>query len=266
MIIVSIILLACSEQSSPTEPEHDHFKAYGLILESSGKRILTYFNLKTNDTLFVPIGMTDHYEVKFLNADSVVIPPPTDKDKKFGWVISDTSMLEVYRHGDEWEFHLVGKKVGTTFIEFHVLHNQHSDFKTTKIPVVIRDETGQYGPPIGLRAYFEKNNQFICETPLKDGKGLIKGDFTLKVGEVTDHIVIKLFDQANREFQPKAGHKLIIEFTTPKVAEAIPAGEDEPWTFQLKGIEKGITQVIFKIAGSDGKIHREFAPVYVKVN
>jgi len=262
-----VFFVSCSEQSSPTESEEDHFKANGLIIESSGKRILTYFNLKTKDTLYVPIGLTEHYEIKFLSADSTVIEPPSDDEKKLGWVISDTSMLEVYRHGgDEWEFHLKGKKVGNTFIEFQVLHQQHPDFRTNKIPVVIFDETGQCGEPIGLRAYFEEENKLICETPLKSKSGLTKGEFLLNLGEKTNHIIVKLFDEANREFQPAIGHKLIIEFTEPNIAEAILAGDDEPWAFQLKGNRRDITQIIFKIAAPDGKIYYEFAPIFVKVN
>ncbi len=266
-VLLAILLLSCSKETNPTEPDMDHFKAYGLILESSGQRILTYFNLKSKDTLYVPIGLTPHYEVKFLDKDSVIIEPPKDKDKKFGWVIADTSMLEVYRHGDdEWEFHLKGKKVGATLIEFQVLHNDHPDFKTIKIPVIIRDETGQHGAPVGLRAYFEEEGKLICETPIKGLNGLTKGEFTLSVGETTEHIVIKLFDEQGREFQPGEGHKLVIDFMDKDICEAIPAGDDEPWAFQLKGLKKGITQIIFKVAGSDGKIHREFSPVYVKVN
>lgn len=266
-IILSIFAISCSDETNPITSEADHFKAYGLIFESSGNRILTYFNLKTNDTLYVPIGMTDHMEVKFLDEAEKVIDPPSNKDKKFGWVIDDTSMVSVYRHsGDEWGFHLVGKKIGTTFIEFRVLHNDHPDFKTIKIPVIVQDQSGQHGEPVGLRAYFEENKELICETPLKDLPGLVKGEFSIKMGETTDHIVVKLFDVMNREFEPNEGHRLIIEFTESSLCEAIPAGDEEPWAFQLKAIKKGITQVIFKIAASDGMIHVEFQPIYVKIN
>lgn len=266
-IILSFILLSCSKENNPITTEEDHFKAYGLILESSGKRILTYFNLKSTDTLTIPIGMSDHIDVKFLDKDSIVIEPPVDKDKKFGWVIDDTSIVNVYRHsGDEWEFHLVGKKIGITHIEFRVLHNDHPDFKTIKIPIKVEDQTGQHGEPIGLRVYLEEENKLICETPLKGSSGLTKGEFSLKLNETTDHMVLKLFDDMNREFQPTTDHILIIDFTDTKICQVIPAGEDEPWAFQLKSIEKGIAQIIFKIAGKDGEIHLEFQPIYVKID
>lgn len=74
-----------------------------------------------------------------------------------------------------------------------------------------------------------------------------------------------MFDEENREFQPTIGHKLLIEFASNGICKSIPAGDDEPWTFKLYGITKGITQLVFKIAGSDGKIHVEFLPIYVKV-
>lgn len=266
-LLFVVFLSSCSEETNPTTPIADHFKANGLIIESMGQRILTYFNLKSPDTLIVPVGLTDHYEIKFLDADSNVIAPPTDADKKLGWVIGDTSMLEVYRHdGQEWEFHLKGKKVGTTDIEFRVMHIDHPDFKTIKLPVIVRDETLQHGLPIGIRAYFEEDNKLISESPLKDRTDLVKGQFSLKVGETTYHIEIQLFDEQNREFQPTAEHQLIIEFSNSGICEAIPAGEDEPWAFQLKGLSVGVTQIIFKIAGSDGTIHGEFQPIFVSVN
>ena len=266
-IILALITISCSKETNPITPDENHFKANGLILESSDKRLLTYFNLKTKDTLKIPLGISDHIEVKFLDKDSTTINPPDDKDKKFGWVIDDTSIVSVYRHsGDEWEFHLVGKKIGKTFIEFRVLHNDHPDFKTIKIPVIIQDQSGQHGEAVGLRAYFEEENKLICESPLQGSSGLTKGEFALKFGETTDQLVVKLFDDMNREFQPAEDHKLIVEFKDVEICQAIPVGEEEPWAFQLKSIEKGITQIIFKIAGSDGKIHVEFQPIYVKID
>lgn len=265
-ILVTLVIISCTKETNPTEPEQDHFKAYGLVIESSGVRILTYFNLFTKDTLFVPLGITDHYEVKFLDKDSNLISPPEDKDKKFGWIISDTSMLEVYRHGEEWEFHLKGKKIGSTFIEFMVLHNDHPDFRTTKIPVVIKDISGQHGAPIGLRAYYEDNGKLIAESPLNGSNGLVKGEFSLKVNETSKHITLKFFDEQNREFQPSVGHKLVSIINDPKICELIPIGDDEPWSFKLKGLTSGITQISFKIAGSDNKIHKEFMPIYIKVD
>ncbi len=269
-ILLSLLVLAmlssCSEETNPTTPEEDHFKANGMIIESMGQRILTYFNLKSTDTLVVPIGLTDHYEIKFLDADSNVIAAPTDEDKKLGWVIGDTSMLEVYRHDNqEWEFHLKGKKVGTTNIEFQVLHIDHSDFRTIKIPVVVKDIANQHGAPVGARIYFEEDGTLISESPLKGSAGLVKGQFSIKAGETTDHFEIKFFDEQNREFLPGAGHQLIIEFENSGICQAIPAGEDEPWAFQLKGLSVGVTKIIFKIAGSDGSIHKEFMPIFISV-
>ena len=109
VISIIAVLASCSDEKSPTTPQAEHFDATGMILESSGARILTYFNLVCNDTLYVPIGLSDHIDMKFLKSDSTVIAAPTDADKKLGWTIADTSMLEVYRHdGEEWEFHVKG--------------------------------------------------------------------------------------------------------------------------------------------------------------
>ncbi len=147
VLILFLLMTDCgNEKRNPIAPQHDHFNAEGIVLIDSGVRFFRMFRGQIDtavgkvDTLIVPIGLTSHWEIKFLDDNETEIDPPGNINKRFGWAIADPSLLEVYQHeDDEWEFHLRGKKEGDTSIEFRVIHNDHTDFRTLPIPVSIRD-------------------------------------------------------------------------------------------------------------------------------
>lgn len=140
--IVLIILIGNGCSDDPVSPKDDHFKAEGIVFLQSGIKIAEIFRGETNDTLFAPLGnMTSHIDVKFFNSDKVIINAPDDPDLSFAWEISDTSIVGVWQHpGEEgeFEFHLVGKIVGSTKIEFFIMHDDHADFRSGKITVTVQ--------------------------------------------------------------------------------------------------------------------------------
>ncbi len=141
-ILLSILILGgCKKETSVTEPDADHFEAEGIVIMNDAfQEKLRVFRGVTADTLKVPLnGMTEHYKIKFLDENNKLINPPEDKNKSLGWVIADTTKLSVFRHDDDiWEFHLKGKKEGVTSIEFQILHDDHPDFRTPALSVVIK--------------------------------------------------------------------------------------------------------------------------------
>ncbi|MGB9663350.1 MAG: Ig-like domain-containing protein [Ignavibacteria bacterium] len=141
IFILSIAIISCSKDE-PLSPAEDHFEAEGMVFYESGIKIVEIFRGVTQDTFFVPLGeKTPHIKIKFLSPERNEINPPNYKEKPLSWSISDTSIVSVVQHtGQEgsYEFHLFGKKVGTTDIEFFILHEGHSDFRSGKIPVRVR--------------------------------------------------------------------------------------------------------------------------------
>lgn len=143
---LSLLFVSCSDEDDPSEPQHEHFEAEGWIFEdAAGRDYIVIYEGKFDNSgiateFIVPFDdMTDHFEIYFLDHDKDEINPPDDDDKKLGWVIGDESIVEVHRHDDEeWEFHLKGLKVGETDIEFQIVHNDHADVKTIKIPVKVQ--------------------------------------------------------------------------------------------------------------------------------
>ena len=138
------------DDNDPVAPAEEHFEAEGLVLLSSGAELIRVFQgvvvTSVAEELEVPVGLSDHINVYFLDSDGERIDPPVHRDDhSLGWDISDESLLEVVRgeagHEDEeWEIHLRGLAEGETEIEFQVLHVGHVDFRTPKIPVHIHGE------------------------------------------------------------------------------------------------------------------------------
>jgi hypothetical protein len=277
IVIISILVAAgCDilddEKDETSAPQQDHFKAEGLVLIDSGIRFLHYFRgeLDTSghgvDTLEVPVGLTPHWEVKFLDEDEQEIDPPTDPDKSFGWVIADTALVRLYRHdGQEWEFHLEGHEEGKTTIEFRVMHNDHYDFHTIPIPVRVAHHDEEHGAPVTMRLYDETTHGLFASAPLT-GEGDSPDTLFVSAGDDTGELTAKFVDANGVEFQPGVPpHALgFAAGDTTIVSVNEPTGENH-FTFSLHGLAEGATTLVVQIL-HDGAVGKEFAPVTVVVS
>ncbi len=131
---------SCSK-GDPLSPAEEHFEAEGMVFYESGIKIAEIFRGVTQDTFYVFASqMTAGIEVKFLSPEKQEIDPPDYKKQPLAWEIQDTSIVSIWQYeGEEgsYEFHLAGKKPGTTQIEFFILHEGHPDFRSEKIPVKV---------------------------------------------------------------------------------------------------------------------------------
>ena len=134
------ILSACSEDD-PVTPPTDHEEAIGMVLYSSGVKVFSILRGVTTDTLRAETNvLSDHYEVRFYDEDENVFEADAEHHS-LSWAIADTTIVQVVQEAGEegaFEFHLRGKTQGKTTIEFFILHEGHSDFRTGSIPVVVR--------------------------------------------------------------------------------------------------------------------------------
>ena len=273
--ILAVIAGGCifdDEKDDPSAPQQDHFEAEGVVLIDSGVRFFHMLRGEIDtsegkvDTLAVPVGLSPHWEIRFLDENEQEINPPDDANKSLGWVIADKSVVEMYRHdGQEWEFHLNGLKVGETTIEFRVMHNDHYDFHTPSIPVSVRNLEGTNGPPVGVRLYDEESGTLLATASLASD-GDKSGELRVPHDGDTGHIEAVFYDAQNREFAPPvpphalqlvAGHSTILGF------EQAPAPEH--WAFHLIGMAEGETTLKVVIL-HDGAVGKEFTPIPVHVN
>jgi hypothetical protein len=140
---VLVFLNSCSDDiHSPAE----HFDPEGWVfIDGTGARFIQIFQGKfksgSDEEFKVPLGDdTDHIKIKFLDKNGVEMDPPTSKEYTLSWEIKDASKIELERHdGEEWEFHLEGLELGETEIQFHVLHDGHSDVRSGFIKVKVEE-------------------------------------------------------------------------------------------------------------------------------
>ena len=134
----SIFTISCDDD--PISPQSEHFEAIGMYISSSGMEIASILRGETDDTLYAVLGeLTDHMDAQFYDEDENIVDPPDDEDSWLSWEIDDENIVEVWQHeGEEggFEFHLRGLQEGQTNIEFMIMHVDHADFRSGKIPVV----------------------------------------------------------------------------------------------------------------------------------
>lgn len=265
-IIISLMGFNSCSDDDPIAPEEEHFDAEGLIITESGITIASIFRGVTTDTLEIPAGgRSGHFKVKFYDENKNVIDPPTD-GKTLGWEIGDTSKLGVYQHpGEEgeYELHLDGKNSGNTYIEFFVLHEGHSDFRSGKIPVDVKDISGSHGELIGVILYDEESGDTLAT--LNSLTSTVTGSLEIAAGDTTDHIEVVFFDSNGVEFQPPTPeHSITIVTADPTKTLITGLEADEPFAFKVFGIATGSTTISISLL-DEGTVEYTFSGIPVNV-
>lgn len=131
---------SCKEQDIT---EHsDHTEAIGLIIYYKEQPFFKVLNGKIDSTISTSLvferGVNySPLEVRFIDSDGEIIIPD-EEGKNFSWEIVDSSLLDIkFYNGEKWKFSILGRKVGSTQIEFFLNHYDHPDFRTPKLPVEV---------------------------------------------------------------------------------------------------------------------------------
>lgn len=264
---LSVVFFSCKEEDAPLPPQEDHFKAEGIVFMQSGIIIADIFRGVTDDTLFAPKGgMTSGIDVKFYDGNKNIINAPDKNKQKLSWEFINNTLASVWQHpGDEggYEFHLKGLAVGTTQMEFFVMHEGHADFRSGKITVVVRDDSTAHGEPVGLKLYDEESDSLLVTV---QANGVVIGSINLPATtDTTDHIEIKFFDDNGTEFQPDATeHSVMITVTNSTIAGITGLDPNEPYAFKVYGKTFGST--IFKIELKHmGTVEKTFSNIPINV-
>jgi hypothetical protein len=264
---ISVIYFSCKEEDSPLPTQEDHFKAEGIVFQESGIIIADIFRGVTDDTLFAPKGgMTTGIDVKFYDGNKNVINPPDKNKQKLAWEFVNNSLASVWQHpGDEggYEFHLKGLAVGTTQMEFFIMHEGHADFRSGKIIVVVRDDSTAHGEPVGLKLYDEESDSLLLTV---QQNGTVTGSINLPATtDTTDHIVIKFFDANSVEFQPDATeHSVNIILINSAIAGITGLDPNEPYAFKVFGKTAGNTTLKIELKHL-GTVEKTFSNIPVDV-
>ncbi|MFN3306180.1 MAG: hypothetical protein ACK42Z_03215 [Candidatus Kapaibacteriota bacterium] len=139
--LLLFITTACKEKSS-LENEMDHTEAIGVVVYHNEKPYFKVVNTLIDTTIakefLVPLNEERYFEVKFIDAEGYE-ETPTDSSKNFSWVVDDATLIEAQLLANEkFKFKIRGLKSGKTLIEFRLNHYDHPDFKTPKVPLVVK--------------------------------------------------------------------------------------------------------------------------------
>lgn len=141
IIFAFLNLISCKEKNT-LEDEHDHTEAIGLIVYNMDKPYFKVINAQIDTTVakefLVPYQQEMTFEVKFIDTDGEIITP-TEQSKNFSWVLDDTSLVSAsFVSKKKYKFKMRGIKNGKTLVEFRLNHYEHPDFKTPKVPLVVK--------------------------------------------------------------------------------------------------------------------------------
>ena len=268
-IFLSIISLtafsACDKNDDPVTSQEEHFEAIGMIFRTSGIKVAQILRGVTTDTLKGPEGaIGDALDITFFNPNESEIAPPSNPS--LAWEIEDPTIFEIWQHSGEeggYEFHLKGLKAGETRIEFFIMHDGHSDFRSGKIPVKIEHVEGAYGEPVGLILKDEQSGDQIAKI---NSNGSVEGNITLTNGTVTDHYVVYFFDENNVEFQPAVpSHSLGLQISNTNIASITGLEESEPFAFKIQANAVGTTDLQINVL-HDGSFEKSFDKITINVN
>ena len=121
----------------------DHYSAIGVVLSVNGDMIaaqeqntITY---ATGNSISVPEGAsTETITVQFLADDGTPFTPERS-GYSLRHTIGNTDILNITHpvNDDEWSFRLMGNQAGSTTLQFHLWHGEHSDFTSMEFQVSV---------------------------------------------------------------------------------------------------------------------------------
>ena len=135
--LTMLFLYGCS---NTVEPEEHHFEAVGLYVISGADTIVKYVDGQVSGNIEVKQGtQTPLLSTRFINEDGDVGIPEGD-EYSFTWDLENSTYAEVSGNEDElneYKFYIDGKQTGSTTITIILNHNDHKDFESEEIPVIV---------------------------------------------------------------------------------------------------------------------------------
>lgn len=206
---------------------------------------------------------TDDISVRFLDDEGAWIAPAADDaNHSLEIVIGNGDMIEAHVSG--WEFHIEGLGEGETWIRVRVLHGDHADYLSPRLPVHVEHSEGHHAAPVGMR--LKQQGNILVQA---DSSNNVTGHLDVTVNDTTDLIEAFFFDADNVEFQPESNHSLSIVFANGSKA-SVRIGADIPgntniWAFTIIGSQAGSDTAVFSIL-HDGHSHYNSPAIEIHVN
>ena len=124
--------------------DDDHFEPVEWLIQRNDVTVIQIKNgvitTEYNSNFSLNVNeLTEDYEIVFKDEDGDIIEPDDD-EYSLNWEIDDPEIAELrFDAGDEgeFEFRLIGLSAGQTNLTLKVMHGDHSDLITPKIPITV---------------------------------------------------------------------------------------------------------------------------------
>ncbi len=139
VFLVATLIFGCGD-TNPVDSEVIHFEAIGLFALVEEDTVIKYIDGVITGKFSIDTGVdSPKYQLLFLDEEGDVGIPPTDV-WSLGWEIEDTMIADVVSTQEDhsrYEIQYSGLKEGETTIKIQIFHNDHKDFESASIPLVV---------------------------------------------------------------------------------------------------------------------------------
>jgi hypothetical protein len=140
LILLLLVFISGCGDSNPVESEDAHFEAIGLFAIFETDTMVKYIDGVVYGDFKLGVGVDSPvYELMFLEEDGDISIPPTD-EWSLGWEIEDNSIATTVsdqENHDQYQIQFSGLKEGQTAIKIQIFHNDHKDFESEGIPLIV---------------------------------------------------------------------------------------------------------------------------------
>jgi hypothetical protein len=261
---LSIYSINCSNDDDD-EDIGEHIQPWGFVLYDSGVEVARYFQGELTDESEIHVHegeMTGHIAVYFIDKDGNEYDP-LEKDELNGGhhslelTIDNTDVAEIWRHdqgeGEDWGFHVVGNEEGEAGLQLALVHEDHYGFVMPDdvwVPIhVEHGGGGEHGPPVGLVVKNEESGEVLAISTADS----VDGQINVPLGDHTDHLEVEFFDANDVHFHPDVPvHSLAGAIADTTIAQfESHAGDGEPWSFWIHGLQAGDTTLELDLMHDD---------------
>jgi hypothetical protein len=248
-VLLAVGLSSCSSEnpvSSGPDPTCDHVDTDGFFV-SRGAVLALQWQGDVTGSLAVGSGeQLDSYLVTWLRPDSTAVPTSAFCAHEVRWEVADTTIARLHPDaGNVMGFHLEGRNAGTTTVRIRLWHNDHADFTSLPIEIVVGASPA---PTLGVKsAVLFKGASRIASWDWHVAGAF--GVLYVPLGETTWPIGVQFLDSLEQAVSPGMGYSLAWQVSDPSVA-SLQAEPGSPWDARLQGLGPGSTNVTFTLLRS----------------
>lgn len=255
VLLLSLIAIGANSCSdNPATPTQEHVEVFGVVIYNSGAEIVRYEKGVVTGEFDVAEGDdTPLLNVRFLDEQGNIIPTDKVADKAFSlrWTVANTAIADVEQHADDgkWNFHIAGKKEGSTSIKIQLFHNDHADFTSKEIPIHV-----EKGIHVASMKILLDGTEVASASPAT-------GSIALQQGNAAT-LEVQLFDEDGAKLVLEDHHAIELEVANASLV-TVQEGSAKG-LFTVTGVQKGETTVQVHLEKEDEHGHSgdEHDPLY----